>query len=249
MHLEQTLHQMHSMRLATMATCLEQRIKNGDHRDLSHEEFISLLVEDEFTARKNRRLSRMIGRANFKPHQACIENIHYELSRGFAKSDIMQFKSKTWIENAQHVIITGSTGTGKTYIAEAIGLHACKMGYPALKIKYKRLFEEIQAAKGTGVYLNYLQKLQKIKVLIIDDFAMQPITQDQLCDLMDLIEDRDQLGPVIVTTQYPPNKWHSLFDDPTIADAICDRLIPVAIKLNLKGKSLRGKNGKYCNKT
>jgi len=243
MHLEQTLHQMRSMRLAAMAVCLEQRIKNGDHRDLSHEEFISLLVEDEFASRKNRRLSRMIGRANFKPQQACIENIHYDANRGFAKTDIMQFTSKTWIENSQHVIITGPTGTGKTYIAEAIGLHACKIGYPAQKIRYKKLFEEIQAAKGTGVYLNYLQKLQKIKVLIIDDFAMQPITRDQLCELMELIEERDQLGPIIITTQYPPNKWHSLFDDPTIADAICDRLIPIAIKLNLKGKSLRGKNG------
>jgi len=249
MHLEQTLHQMRSMRLATMAACLEQRLKNGDHRDLSHEEFISLLVEDEFATRKNRRLSRMIGRANFKLQQACIENIHYDSSRGFAKSDIMQFKSKTWIENSQHVILTGPTGTGKTYIAEAIGLNACKMGYPAKKIRYKRLFEEIQAAKGTGVYLNYLRKLQKSKILIIDDFAMQPITQDQLCDLMDIIEERDQLGPVIITTQYPPNKWHSLFDDPTIADAICDRLIPIAIKLNLKGKSLRGKKEKTNKKT
>src|SRR4030067_1300016 len=241
MHLEQTLHQMRSMRLAAMAVCLAQRINNGDHRALSNEEFISLLVEDEFTSRKNRRLSRMIGRANFKPQQACIENIHYDSNRGFAKTDIMQFKSKTWIENSQHVIITGPTGTGKTYIAEAIGLHACKIGYPAQKIRYKKLFEEIQADKRTGVYLNYLQKLQKIKVLIIDDFAMQPITRDQLCELMELIEERDQLGPVIITTQYPPNKWHSLFDDPTIADAICDRLIPIAIKLNLKGKSLRGK--------
>jgi DNA replication protein DnaC len=249
MHLEQTLYQMRSMRLAAMAVCLEQRLKNGDHRDLSHEEFISLLVEDEFTSRKNRRLSRMIGRANFKPQQACLENIHYDCNRGFAKTDIMQFKSKIWIENSQHVIITGPTGTGKTYIAEAIGLYACKMGYPAQKIRYKKLFEEIQAAKGTGVYLNYLQRLQKIKILIIDDFAMQPITQDQLCELMELIEERDQLGPIIITTQYPPNKWHSLFDDPTIADAICDRLIPIAIKLNLKGKSLRGKKGEDSKNT
>ncbi|MBL7050338.1 MAG: ATP-binding protein [Nitrospira sp.] len=244
MHLEQTLHQMRTMRLATMATCLEQRLKNGDHRDLSHEEFISLLVEDEFASRKHRRLSRMIGKANFKPQQACVENIHYDVSRGFAKKDIMQLTSKTWIDNCQHLIITGPTGTGKTYIAEAIGLYACKMGYPARKIRYTRLFEEIQAAKGTGVYLNYLRKLQNIKVLIIDDFAMQPVTPDQLCDLMEIIEERDQLGPVIITTQYPPSKWHSLFDDPTIADAICDRLIPVAIKLNLKGKSLRGKKEK-----
>ena len=244
MHLEQTLHQLRSMRLATMAVCLEQRIKNGDHRDLSHEEFISVLVEDEFSARNNRRLARMIGRANFKPEQACLENIRYDSRRGFEKKDIMQFSSRIWIDNAQNVIITGPTGTGKTYIAEAIGLSVCKTGLPAQKIRYKRLFEEIRSARGTGMYLNYIRKLQKVKVLIIDDFAMQPISQDELSDLLDIIEERNQLGPLIITTQYPVNKWHSLFDDPTTADAICDRLIPAAIKLNLKGKSLRGENNK-----
>ena len=182
----------------------------------------------------------MIGRANFKPEQACLENIHYDSRRGFEKKDIMQFKSRTWIDNAQNVIITGPTGTGKTYIAEAIGLSVCKTGLPAQKIRYKRLFEEIRSARGTGMYLNYIRKLQKVKVLIIDDFAMQPISQDELSDLLDIIEERNQLGPLIITTQYPVNKWHSLFDDPTTADAICDRLIPAAIKLNLKGKSLRG---------
>lgn len=240
MHLEQTLHQLRIMRLATMAVCFEQRLKNGDHRDLSHEEFVSLLVEDEFAARKNRRLERMIGRANFKPEQACLENISYDSRRGFEKKDILQFTSQVWIDNAQNVIITGPTGTGKTYLAEAIGLHVCKMGLAAKKIRYKRLFEELRAARGTGLYLSYLQKLQKIKVLIIDDFAMQPVTQDELSDLLDIIEERNQLGPLIVTTQYPVAKWHSLFDDPTTADAICDRLIPTAIKLELKGKSLRG---------
>ena len=99
------------------------------------------------------------------------------------------------------------------------------------------------------MYLNYIKKLQKIKVLIIDDFAMQPITQDELSDLLDIIEDRTQLGPIIITTQYPENKWHSLFDDPTTSDAICDRLIPTAIKLNLKGKSLRGRSKKRKEKS
>ena len=240
MHLEQTLHQLRAMRLTIMAASLEQRLKNGDHRDLSHEEFISLLVEDEFSARKNRRLGRMIGRANFKPEQACLENIRYDSRRGFEKKDIMEFTSRGWIDNAHNVIITGPTGTGKTYLAEAIGLHVCKMGLSAKKIRYKRLFEEIRAARGTGLYLNYIQKLQKIKVLIIDDFAMQPVTQDELSDLLDIIEERNQMGPLIITTQYPLAKWHSLFDDPTTADAICDRLIPTAIKLELKGKSLRG---------
>lgn len=249
MHLEQLFHQLRSMRLATMASSLEQRLKNGDHRDLTHEEFLSLLVEDEYTARNNRRLARMIAQANFKPEQACLENIHYDCGRGFDKKDIMQFRSHSWIDNAQNVIITGSTGTGKTYIAEAIGLYVCKVGLPAKKIRYKRLFEEIRSARGTGMYLNYIKKLQKTKVLIIDDFAMQPITQDELSDLLDIIEDRNQLGPIIITTQYPENKWHSLFDDPTTSDAICDRLIPTAIKLNLKGKSLRGNNKKRKEKS
>ncbi len=240
MHLEQTLTQLRSMRFATMAATLEQRLANGDHRQLSHEEFVSLLVEDEYAARKNRSLARMIGRANFKPEQACMENIHYDQRRGFEKKDIMQFTSRTWIDNAQNVIITGPTGTGKTYIAEAIGLHVCKMGLPVRKIRYKRLFEEILSARGTGMYLKYIQKLQKTKVLILDDFAMQAINQNELSDLLDIIEERDQLGPVIITTQYPPNKWHALFDDPTAADAICDRLITTAVKLNLKGKSMRG---------
>jgi len=232
-----------------MASSLEQRLKNGDHRDLTHEEFLSLLVEDEYTARNNRRLERMIRQANFKPEQACLENIHYDSCRGFDKKDIMGFRSKTWIDNAQNVIITGPTGTGKTYIAEAIGLYACKIGFPAKKIRYKRLFEEIRSARGTGMYLNYIRKLQKIKILIIDDFAMQPIAPDELSDLLDIIEDRTQLGPIVITTQYPENKWHSLFDDPTTSDAICDRLIPTAIKLNLKGKSQRGNNKKRREKS
>jgi len=224
-----------------MARSLEERLKNQDHRDLSHEEFLSLLIEDEFSARKNRRLERMIGRANFKPEQACIENIHYHSHRGIDKKDIMPFTTRAWVDNCQHVIITGPTGTGKTYLAEAIGLTVCKMGISAQKIRYKRLFEEIQSARGTGVYLQYVKKLQKITVLILDDFAMHPINNEQLGDLLDIIEDRDQLGPLIITTQYPVNKWHALFNDPTTSDAICDRLIPTAKQITLKGKSLRGR--------
>ena len=249
MHLEQTISQLRSMRLATMAAMLEQRLENGDHRNLNHEEFISLLVEDEYVNRKNRRLARLIGRANFKPEQACLENIRYDPQRGFQKKDIMELTTRSWIDNAQNVIITGPTGTGKTYIAEAIGLNVCKMGLPVRKIRYKRLFEEILSARGTGMYLNYIQKLQKIKVLILDDFAMQPIGQHELCDLLDIIEDRDQIGPMIITTQYPTSKWHALFDDPTAADAICDRLITTSIIFNLKGKSQRGAQNKVKEKS
>jgi DNA replication protein DnaC len=246
MHLEQTLTQLRSMRLTTMATALDNQLKNADRTSLSHEEFVALLVQEEYSARHNRRLSRMIINANFKPEQACLENIHHSPQRGFMKKDLQAFSSSTWILNAQNVIITGATGTGKTYIAEAIGLQACHLGFSVVKIRYKRLFEEIQAARATGMYLKYLETLAKIKILIIDDFVMETVTNSEQADLMEIIEDRNQKNPIIVTTQYPMNKWHTLLPDPTIADAICDRLIHTSIKLNLKGESMRMKSEKPC---
>ncbi len=239
MHLEQTLHQMRQMRLSYMARSLEERLKNGDHNELSHEEFIALLIEDEFSARRNRKLSRMLGRANFKANQACIENIKYSAARNLTKSDITPFTSETWITNAQNLIITGPTGTGKTYIAEAIGRRACVLGYQAVKIRYGRLFEEIHTARGTGMYVKYIEKLEKIKVLILDDFAGGDVSKKDLADLIDIIEDRDQHWPLIITSQYNAGEWHQRFTDPTLADAICDRLVHGSVKLNLEGDSMR----------
>jgi DNA replication protein DnaC len=239
MHTEQVISQMKQMRLSVMAESFQVRMKNGDHNDLSHEEFVALLVEDEYNARQNRKLARMIGRANFKPEQACIEDIDYKAARGFQKNDIMQFTTITWINNAQNLIVTGPTGSGKTYLAEAIAYQAIKMGFPAVKIRYRLLFEEIHNAKGTGLYLKFLKKLSVVKVLIIDDFVMHPIQQADLGDLMDIIEEKEQTGSIIVTTQFPIDKWHLKLPDPTVADAICDRLVHGAIKINLKGDSMR----------
>lgn len=239
MHLEQTLTQLRAMRLAVMASALERRAQEPDNAALSNEDFVSLLVQEEYTARQSRKLSRLVGSANFKPEQACLENVRYEPSRGFQRKDLAVFTSPGWVANAQNVIITGPTGTGKTYLAEAIGLQACQMGFSAKRVRYKRLFEEIHAARGTGLYLKHQESLARIQVLIIDDFVMEPIQVMELAELMEVIEDRNQRVPTIITTQYPTSKWHDMLPDPTIADAICDRLINTAIKLTLKGESLR----------
>lgn len=239
MHLEQGVRQLRSMRLSTMADSLIERLKDGATRSLSHEELFSLLVEDEYSARQSRKLSRLIARANLKPEGASIENVRFEQRRGFAQKDLLQFTTPSWIDAAVNVILTGATGCGKTYLAEAIGLAACKMGYPARRIRFGRLFEELSAAKGTGILLKYLEKLAKIKVLILDDFLMTPVTQIQLGYLADIIDERDGCGSLIVTTQYPPDKWHERLPDPTIADAICDRLIHRAVTLHLRGESQR----------
>lgn len=238
-HLEQTLHQMRQMRLSYMASSLETRLKNGDNRELSHEEFIALLIEDEFSARRNRRLSRMLGRANLKPEQACIENIKYSNARNIRKPDIAPFTGETWITNAQNLIITGKTGTGKTYIAEAIARRAAALGYQPEKIRYSRLFEALHSARGTGSFVKYTDKINKINVLILDDFVNGDATRKDLADLVDIIEDRDQVWPTIITSQYSPGEWHKRLPDPTLADALCDRLLHGSVKLALAGDSMR----------
>lgn len=227
------------MRLSTMAESFKTRLSSGNNRDLSPEEFFALLVEDEYNARKNRKLSRMIGKANFKPEQACIENITFSQARGLMKKDILPLTTTTWIDNAQNLIFTGPTGCGKTYLAEAVGLQVCLMGFSVIKIRYPMLFEEIHAAKGTGMYLRYLKKLSRIKVLILDDFLMQPIENADCGPLLDVIEEKEQTGSIIITTQFPIEKWHLKLPDPTVADAICDRLTHGAVKFHLEGESMR----------
>ncbi|MBU0683655.1 MAG: IS21-like element helper ATPase IstB [Candidatus Omnitrophica bacterium] len=241
MLLEQTIAKMGTMRLTSMANSFKERLSRGDHNDLSVEEFVGLLIDDEFSARQNRRLSRMIGKADFKPENACIENIIYNPTRGFQKKDIMQFTQTTWLNNCQNIIFVGPTGTGKTYLSETIGLQACKMGFPVKKIRLTRLFEEIRSHRGAGLYLKFVEKLNKFKVLIIDDFLMANVTNQDLTELMDVLEDRNMRSSIIITTQYPINKWHSLLPDPTVADAICDRLKHGSIIFNLKGESMRKK--------
>jgi DNA replication protein DnaC len=239
MHIEQVLRQMRELRLSHMAQSLQDLLRTGDHRDSSHEEFLALLVEAEYQARKGRKLSRSIGRANFRPEQACIENLKYSAARGLSKKDVMQYTASTWIDNALNLVITGATGTGKTYLAEAIGLRACTMGYSVLKIRYRKLLDDIATARGTGTYSKYMSTIGKAKVLVLDDFLICQADTKQSSDLLELLEEREGRGSIIITSQYPINEWHHRFSDPTLADAICDRIAHTAHRIELAGGSLR----------
>jgi len=241
MHKEQVIAQLYEMHLSAMANAFQTRIDNGDARALSPEDFFALLVEDEYSERKHRKLNRMISRANFKPEQACIENLDYSPPRGLQKEEVLKFSTDSWVKNAETIIITGSTGCGKTYLAEALGLHACKLGYATQKIRYPILFEEIRSARGTGTYLRFLKKIAKISILIIDDFLMSPIAAQEIQFLLEIVEQRSQTSALIITTQFPIDKWYSQLSDPTLADALCDRLVHNAYKFNLKGESMRKK--------
>ena len=242
MHIETTLTQLREMHLSVMADSLPRRLELGDQHGLTGEEFFSLMVDDEYCARQQRKLTRLIAAANFKPEGACLVNVRYAPTRGFEKRDLMSFTTTAWIQGAHNLVLTGPTGTGKTYLAEAIGLQACTLGYSVKKLRYKTLFEELNAARGTGQFLKSLKRLQLTRVIILDDFLMTPATSDDFANLLEIIEDRSQVGPLIITTQYPVTEWHKRMPDPTIADAICDRLIHTSTLINIKGDSQRKKN-------
>ena len=239
--LTQTIEKMNKMKLTAMSQSLEERLSKGDHRDFSVEDFIGLLVDDEYTTRSNRKIQRTLSRSNFGAENACIENVDYTNARGFTKSEILEYTKSTWITNKTNLIFTGQTGTGKTYLAEAIGKNACFMGYSAMKIRFKRLFEEIKMANVSGEYLKYLDKLIKVDVLILDDFLIQPVNGKEALDLMEIIDSRMNLKSTIITSQYPPANWHERLTDLTIADGICDRLIHSSRLYLLKGPSMRKK--------
>jgi len=245
MNIETVCKQLLEMRLPRMAEQLQERLSNGDHKALTHEEFIALLVEDEYLDRKQRRLSKIVSRAGFKPEKPSLEDIIHSDSRGITQKDLLQFTTQKWIIDTRNIILTGPTGCGKSFIAQAIALQACRMGFTTRYLRYTLLFEEINSVKGTGQYLKFLKTMSNTKVLIVDDFLMQEVTIRDLTPLMDIIEEKQQTGSIIITTQYPIAKWHHRMPDPTMADAICDRLTSKAYKFNMKGEqSMRVKNQK-----
>lgn len=239
MHLATVLTQLRSMKLSVMAEAVQRRVSQGEHHRLAPDDFFALLVEEEFTARAQRRLQRLIAQAEFKPEGACLENVLASPTRGLDQLTLARFTSDTWITQATNVILTGATGVGKSYVAEAIGLQACRCGYAVRKLRYTHLFEEIHAARGTGCLLKYLSKLQATSVLILDDFLMAAVPADDLTYLLEVIEERAQVSSLLLTTQYPVSEWHRLLPDPTLADAICDRLVHTAVIIRLQGDSLR----------
>jgi DNA replication protein DnaC len=241
MNIDTTCQQLREMRMSRMASQLQQRLANAEQRELAPEEFLALLVEDEYLSRRQKRLDRMVGKAGFKPERPSMEDITYSPARGLDKKDLLVFTSPRWLSDALNVILTGPTGCGKSFIAQAIALQACRMGFAASYIRYPLLFEQVNAARGTGQYLKFLKTMTKTQVIILDDFLMQEVSIQDLSPLMDVIEEKQQTGSIIVTTQYPIAQWHHRMPDPTMADAICDRLTSAAYKFNLKGdQSMRG---------
>jgi DNA replication protein DnaC len=221
-----------------MAGAFEERLNSARHVELSHGDFVGLLVQDEKMYRDNLRLRRLLKNAKLR-QEAALEDIDYRTSRGLNQQVIMELSNPQWISAHRNVILSGPTGIGKSYIACALGNSAARAGYTVLYLRAPRFFETLQQSRGDGSHLKTLAKLSRVQLLIIDDFLLTPLSDWERRDLLEVIEDRYQTGATIITSQCPLNDWHPNIGDPTLADAICDRLLHNAYKIELKGDSLR----------
>ena len=235
----QSLQQLRQLKLTGLADALEMQFNQPNtYEGLSFAERIGLAVQQEVTSRNDKRLQRLLKAAKFKA-PARLEDVDYSHPRGLKQSTIAGLQSNDWITRNQNLVITGPTGCGKTYLACALGHHACHQGYRVRYYRATRLFEQLTISHGDGSYLKLLAQIAKMDVLIIDDWGLEPLAQSQKNDLLEIMEDRHNSKSTIFTSQLPLTKWHGFIDDPTLADAILDRLLHNAHKLKLKGESMR----------
>ncbi len=239
MLIEQTMEKLRALRLTGMADALIEQQQTVTSNELSFDERIGLLVDCEYTFRENRRLYRYLREAKLRHSQACLEDLDYAPRRKIDKAVIRQLASCLWIKEHQNIIITGATGVGKSYLSCAFGSQACRKGFRVIYRRAPRLFEEMTLSHADGTYSKLLKRFEKSDVLIIDDFGISPMKAGDRRDLLEILEDRDATRSTIIAGQLPPESWYDYINDPTTADAICDRVIHNSHKINLKGPSKR----------
>ncbi|HWQ69099.1 MAG TPA: IS21-like element helper ATPase IstB [Patescibacteria group bacterium] len=234
-----TMEHLQALKLSAMAAAWTAQQQDVAASQLGFDERFGFLVEAEWLARENARLTRTLRTAKLKLSQACLEAIDYPARRELDKALIHQLGTGRWIAAHQHVLISGATGTGKTFLACALAQQACRQGYRARYWRVSRLFQALHLARADGTYPRLLGQLARVDVLLLDDFALTPLQDQERRDLLEVLEDRYGTRSTIVTSQLPPAHWHEAIGDPTVADAICDRLLHNSYRLLLKGPSRR----------
>jgi len=238
-----TLEKLHSLRLLGMARSLEEQLASTEYNDLGFEERLGLMVDRESTERTNCRFKTRLTQAHLR-HRASLEDIDYRSPRGLDKSLMKSLATCAWIKNHHNLLISGPTGAGKSFIACALAHRACLEGYRVFYVRFSRLFQDLSLGRGDGRYPKIIQSVVKPQLLILDDFGLSALGDSDRSDLLEILEDRHGLASTVVTSQFPVSSWHELIGNPTLADAILDRLIHDSYKITLKGESMRKKNFK-----
>jgi len=235
--MNQTLEKMRQMRLSGMARAFQQTLESGKNEKFTPDEMISHLVESEWDERYNRKLDRTLKQARFR-YKSSLEELALDDGR-FDRNQVLRLASCDFVKRNENVIITGSTGIGKSYLASALGHQACSLGYRALYQHSNKLFARLKIAKADGSILKELMKVEKQHVLIIDDFGIQPLDSQSRSMMLEIIEDRHGKASTIITSQVPVALWHEVIGENTIADAILDRLVHDAHRVEMTGESMR----------
>jgi DNA replication protein DnaC len=235
----QTLDKMESIGLTAMATALREQLENSaQYLELSFEDRLGLLVDREADWRESRRLQTRLKAARLR-HAAAVEDIDFRAPRGLERAVILSLAQAGWVQSHQNLLITGATGCGKSYLSCALAHAAVRQGHSALYVRTPRLLDDLALSRGDGRYARLLGQLQRVAVLVLDDFLLTPASVEQCRDLLEVIEDRAQLRSTLVASQLPVDAWHGVMADPTLAEAILDRLLNQAHRITVKGPSMR----------
>jgi DNA replication protein DnaC len=233
-----TVEKLQALKLTGMLKALSEQMIMPDVGDLSFEERLGLMVDREMTERQARRLTTRLRQAKLRL-SAALEDVDYQHPRGLDKSLMLSLASCQWVKDRRNILITGPTGVGKTWLACALGQKACREGYTTLYLRLPRLLQELPIAKGDGRYGKVMASLAKTDVLILDDWGLAVLSDDHRRDVLEVLEDRHDRRSTLVTSQLPLDHWHEAIGNPTLADAILDRLVHNAYKITLKGESMR----------
>jgi DNA replication protein DnaC len=234
-----TVDGLRALHLRAMAEAYLAQHQDATALAMDFDTRLALLVDAEHLSRDNRKLTRHLKAAKLRIAQACLEDLDYAPRRELDRTLIRQLATGRWILEHRNVLITGSTGVGKTYVACALGQQACRQGYRTLYRRLPRLFQELALARADGTYPTLLARLARIDCLIIDDWGLGTVTELQRQDLLEVMEDRDAARSTVITSQLPREEWHTFLGDPTVADAVLDRLVHNAYTMKLKGPSRR----------
>ena len=235
-----TLEKMKGMKFYGMARAFSGCLEDGRMSTMTADEMISFLITSEYDDRDNRRIERQIRNAKFR-YNASIEKLYFGPERDLDKNQLMRFAECNFIDKAENILITGCTGIGKSYIASALGNQACLKGYKVFYMNITKLFAKLKMMKADGSYFREISRIEKQDLLILDDFGLQPLDNQNRAAMMELIEDRHGRKSTIITSQLPVKEWYDIIGEKTVADAILDRLVHDAHRLEIDGDSMRRK--------